>query len=303
MAVARSVVIMTAAIVTVDPLIEALLAALDFSKPKHRVECPACGRGSKDRTMGVTLDADGGAVWHCFRCELAGARGADSRITQRIGKPVVPHIVPQQSDTLTPRWSAYWNRLGPLRGDAVAYLRARGCCIPPTDGDLRFDPRARHPSGYTGPAIVALVTDAVDARLARTLHRTWVNADGTKTNVEPPRLLLEGHRKAGGVIRLWADDVVTTGLGVAEGIESALTAARVFKPMWCGLDAGNLTGFPVLPGIEAITLFADHDDAGLDAAGACAQRWADAGREVCVACPPERGADINDHFLQEAHRV
>jgi hypothetical protein len=36
-----------------------------------------------------------------------------------------------------------------------------------------------------------------------TLHRTWVTATGDKANVEPPRLLLGKHRKAGGVIRLF----------------------------------------------------------------------------------------------------
>jgi len=290
---------MTAAIVTMDPLIEALLVALDFSKPKHRVECPACGRGPKDRTMGVTLDADGGAVWHCFRCDLVGARGPDHQTTQRIGRPVARPAEPQQFATLAPRWSAYWDQLGPLRDDGAAYLKARGCMIPPADGDLRFDPRARHPSGYTGPAIVARVTDAVDARLARTLHRTWIRPDGTKADIKPPRLFLEGHRKAGGVIRLWPDDAITSGLGIAEGIESALSAARVFKPMWSCLDAGNLGQFPSLSAVEALTIFTDHDSPGLRAAEACALRWSDAGRQARIVRPPEAGQDMND-FIQEA---
>ena len=33
-------------------------------------------------------------------------------------------------------------------------------------------------------------------------------------------MLCKGHRKAGGVIRLWPDDEVTDGLAVAEGIET-----------------------------------------------------------------------------------
>ena len=48
--------------------------------------------------------------------------------------------------------------------------------------------------------------------------------------VSPPRMLLGKHRKAGGVIRLWPDDSVTSGLAVAEEIETALTVATVFKP-------------------------------------------------------------------------
>jgi putative DNA primase/helicase len=295
--------LMTGAAVIADPLIEGLLAGLDTGRDQHRVECPACGRGPQDRTMGVTLDADGGAVWHCFRCDLAGGRHLDNRITQCIGKPVVPRTVAQKFDTLTPHWSGYWNRLGPLRDEGVAYLRARGCALPPTDGDLRFDPLARHPGGHTGPALIALVTEAIDARIARTLHRTWVRPDGTKAAVKPSRLLLEGHRKTGGVIRLWPDEAITLALGVAEGIESALSATHVFKPMWSCVDAGNLTDLPVLRGVELLTIFVDHDAAGLRAANTCAKRWADAGSEVCIVCAPEPGADINDHFLQEAQRV
>lgn len=278
----------------------AVLVDLGLGKRKHRVECPACGRGPKDRTMGITVEVDGSAVWHCFRCDLVGARRPDDRIAQRIGPlSTRRHDEHEQFGTLAQHWSAYWNRLGPLRDDGVAYLRKRGCAIPPEDGDLRFDPHAGHPRGHTGPAIVALVTNSFDARVPLTLHRTWVRPDGTKAAVEPPRLLLANHRKAGGVIRLWPDDAVAAGLGVAEGIESALTAARVFKPVWCCLDAGNLTEFPALPGIETITVFADHDEAGLKAANACARCWTEAGRDVCIVCAPEPGADIND-FLREA---
>ncbi|PMS17846.1 hypothetical protein C0Z18_18540 [Trinickia dabaoshanensis] len=250
--------------------------------------------------MGVTLDVDGGAVWHCFRCGVAGAR-ADRQISHYIGNSFVRRPEHKQFDTLAPRWASYWNRLGVLRDDGLAYLNARGCAIPPLDGDLRFDPMARHPSGYVGPAIVGLVTDATDARIARTLHRTWIQANGIKAHLQTPRMLLRRHRKAGGVIRLWPDEAVTVAVGVAEGVESALSAARVFKPMWCCLDAGNLGQLPMLPGVEAITIFADHDPPGLRAAEACASRWSDVGRLVRIVCPPEAGQDMNDILREERH--
>lgn len=276
------------------------LEMLDASKSQHRIPCPACGRGPHDRTMGLTLKADGGAVWHCFRCDLAGARSANREIAQRIGNSSLLRIEQKQFDTLAPSWSSYWERLGALRGEGVAYLSARGCAIPPPDADLRFDPMARHPSGYVGPAIIALVTDATDARIARTLHRTWVQAHGIKARVQTPRMLLPSHRKAGGVVRLWPDEAVTYGLGIAEGIESALSAAQAFKPMWSCLDAGNLSQFPPLHGVETLTVFGDHDPAGLRAAEKCITRWMHAGRRVRIICPPEAGDDMND-FLQGAH--
>ena len=90
-----------------------------------------------------------------------------------------------------------------------------------------------------GPALVGLVTDAI-TREPISLHRTWIKGNGCKADIEKPRLLLAGHRKSGGVIRLWPDTWVTQGLALAEGIETALAAAHTFTPIWSAIDAGNL---------------------------------------------------------------
>jgi hypothetical protein len=86
---------------------------------------------------------------------------------------------------------------------------------------------------------------------------------------------------------------VTRGLAIGEGVETCLAAAHSMTPVWCLLDAGNLAAFPVLPGIESLTIFADADDAGMKAAVACAQRWA-AHAEVVTITPRQAGADIAD---------
>jgi hypothetical protein len=51
----------------------------------------------------------------------------------------------------------------------------------------------------------------------------------------------------------------------------------------------------VLAGIQALTIFADHDEsgAGQSAAEACAARWA-AAAEVTIATPHITGQDFND---------
>jgi phage/plasmid primase-like uncharacterized protein len=123
--------------------------------------------------------------------------------------------------------------------------------------------------------------------------------NGEKADVQPARMLLKGHRKAGGVIRLWPDEAVDYGLGIAEGIETALTLATVLKPVWSLIDAGNLATLPVLGGVECLTIAADHDAAGIKAAEACAARWVEAGCDVRIVLPPKLGADLND-FLREA---
>jgi putative DNA primase/helicase len=125
------------------------------------------------------------------------------------------------------------------------------------------------------------------------LHQTWVTSTG-KAEIERPRLLLRGHRKAGGVIRLWPDEAVTYGLAVSEGVETGLAAAHAYTPVWACVDAGNLASLPLLPAIDALTIFADHDKVGLTAAATLARRWSVAMREVLIATPEQDGYDIAD---------
>ncbi len=139
--------------------------------------------------------------------------------------------------------------------------------------------------------MLARVTDAITAEPI-SLHFTRLNPDATKT-ADRPKRLLAGHRKAGGVIRLWPDGRVTHGLAVAEGVESALAAAHGFTPVWAAIDGGNLAALPVLAGIEALTIFADYDEVGLRAADFCADRWATVA-EVTIVRPDDPGTDIAD---------
>jgi putative DNA primase/helicase len=259
----------------------------------QRLRCPACGRSDRDRTMGVTVMHDR-TIWHCFRCGEAGARRhAQSAATSRRARPV-PQPVPEHHTTLTPHWRAVWANLRPVRGTtAEQYLRARGCAIPSDDADIRYG-ELQHPSGHIGPCLLGLVTDAL-TREPLTLHRTWIRADGRKADVDPPRLLLSRHRKAGGVIRLWPESSAPkTGLAIAEGIETALAVATVYRPTWSCIDAGNLAALPVLDGVERLLIVADHDEAGIRGARACARRWHAAEREVRIAMPPEQGMDAAD---------
>jgi hypothetical protein len=277
------------------------MTAIDWHGPK-RQRCPDCGRNDRDKTLGVTHD-ERGYVAHCFRCGFVATMRDERRATVATGsKPRNPAPQsPQRFEVLSPYGRELWAACKPIAGPARAYLEARTCVIPPADGDLRWHPSLKHPKGYTGPALVALLSDAID-RTTRTLHRTWIRPNGTKApEADPPRLLLGNHRKAGAVCRLWPDESVTTGIGIAEGIETALSLAHGMRPVWAAIDAGNLAGFPVLPGIESITLAADHDPAGLKAARDCAARWHAAGREVRIVTPDQFGADLNDVAMGLGH--
>jgi hypothetical protein len=102
---------------------------------------------------------------------------------------------------------------------------------------------------------------------------------------------------SGACFRLSRDEDVAAGLHLAEDIETALSCmASGFRPMWAALSAGGIARFPVLPGIEALTVLADHDTSGtgVTAARRCAERLQQAGREVRIAWPPIPGKDWAD---------
>ncbi|AKM44342.1 hypothetical protein NL30_29020 [Burkholderia contaminans] len=246
-----------------------------------RVRCPDCGRDTRDRTLGITVERNGTGVAHCFRCGFVETYRPErsAHVTSLRAHHINATRRSAKRDTLSRHARALWDACCPISGVALAYLEARCCRIPPADGELRWHPALKHPAGHVGPALVALVTNAVTGK-PMTLHRTWVKPDGRKADIDPPRLLLREHPKHGGVIRLWPDDAVSTGLGVAEGIETALSLAHGYVPVWACIDAGNLQALPVLAGIESLIIAADDDPAGRAAAAACAQRWSNAGREV-----------------------
>jgi len=84
------------------------------------------------------------------------------------------------------------------------------------------------------------------------------------------------------------------GLAVGEGIETVLAARALgFQPAWAVASAGAIAVFPVLPGIEALTILAERDDANANAIETCAGRWHEAGAEVLII-EPKAGNDIND---------
>ena len=122
---------------------------------------------------------------------------------------------------------------------------------------------------------------------------------------------LVGHS---GASAAWKDRIAATpsSTGTAAGTASATASASgtatgstayslaqvaehaTAQSCWAAVDAGNLAALPVLPGIETLTIGADNDPAGRQAARRCATRWARAGRAVYVVTAPGARADLND---------
>ena len=177
------------------------------------------------------------------------------------------------------------------------YLERRGLVVPP-DTPLRFLGKCWHwPTATSLAAILAPIVGIESNRLIG-LHQTFIAADGSdKAAVEQERLYL--GRKKNGVVKLTPDTEVTMGLAIGEGIETCMTALNAGYATWSCLDAGNLGAFPVLAGIESLSILVDNDDAGIEAAAATAQRWRSAGREVRRARvrDAKEGGDWNDRLI------
>ena len=168
-----------------------------------------------------------------------------------------------------------WKQTVALAGTLAerTYLSNRKLKLPSYVEDVRF-----HPSCPFGkerlPCMVALYRDIVSNE-PRAIHRTALMSDGHKID----RKAL--GPKGGCAIKLTPDAEVSTGLTIAEGIETALAGmALAFCPAWALGDAGSIERFPVLSGIECLTILADNDPTGQNAAIECSSRWTAEGREV-----------------------
>ena len=204
---------------------------------------------------------------------------------------------------ISPEASAVFDSAQPLDGTLGSkYLRSARKCGIPGHHCCRFVPALRHhKSGSNFPAIISLVTDAVTG-VPLTLQMSFLALDGmSKAPIEPSRLFWPGLPVAGGVVRLSPDDQVETGLAITEGLEDALSIIdHGWEPVWACLSAGSIANFPVLAGIEALTIFADADDAGRRAATKCMERWTAAGREVTVMFPYGAAKDFNEAAMTSA---
>lgn len=196
--------------------------------------------------------------------------------------------------------ASIWTAAAEPRGTAVEkYLASRGLAVP---SDVRWVEHCPFADTHSG-AMVALITD-VKSGAPQGIHLTALTPDGRQNEV-----VGEARRSLGavkdGVVRLWADEDVTLALGVAEGIETALSinrlAAYVRLPVWATLDTAGLASFPVLAGVETLVIAVDHHLAGVSAAIDLRNAWTAADREVFTILP-RRGINLN-HVVQEFDRA
>jgi hypothetical protein len=187
---------------------------------------------------------------------------------------------------------------------AETYLGGRGLPLAGVGGDvIRFHAALRLVHPDAGPrkgdffgGMVSLFRDLTTNEPCG-ITRTFIDRNGrpfVDANGKKIRKMLGRARRA--AVKLDADEDVTLGLHLSEGIETGIAARLAgFRPVWALGSAGAIAAFPVLPGIEAITILGEMDDGGANqrATRICAARWMEAGREALLV-EPVAGGDLAD---------
>lgn len=139
------------------------------------------------------------------------------------------------------------------------------------------------------PALIAAVRD-MSGELV-TAHATYLTAAGEKlANYEPRKLLSGLTAREGCAVQLMSHAAI---LGIAEGIETALSAARMHDmPVWAALNTSLLAKWEPPHTVDKVVIFADRDVAGLVATTSLMERLQERVRlEVRV---PPKVKDWND---------
>lgn len=180
---------------------------------------------------------------------------------------------------------------------ADTYFASRGIGEKVYHKSLRFVPSLRDGEGGVRPCIIATVQDADGENV--TLHRTFLAPDGrAKASMASPRKLMPGSLPDGCAVRL--SDWTGGPLGIAEGIETAMSASALYDlPVWAAINANMLEKWIPPKGCEEVAVFGDHDKkfGGQAAAFRLAHRLAVKGLNVTVHIPEMEGHDWNDALL------
>lgn len=268
--------------------------------------CPAHEDSSP--SLSVSETRDGRVLVHCFAgCDQMAVIDALKRLGlwgdgEVIVDPSYPghfttrHDDIRERDDRSRRIEAQdiWDRARVATGTkAEAYLRARGIKLPIPD-QIRFIGSLAHgPSGNAFPAMIARIADA---RGLCAVQRTYLSkTDALKADIKPNKMS-KGPMGAGAVrLREPKHDQ----LGLAEGIETALSASQLYSiPVWATLSANRLGKIEIPPSIRVLHIFGDAGDVGKAEAFKAADHYEKLGLHVECVFPAAhfkgQHSDFND---------
>lgn len=252
-------------------------------KNHFKGKCPLCDSIGKFRID----DRDGAGTWIC-KC---GSGDGMKLVTETQGKPfneicreideligntftrlTVP--VTSSASSLRTKVQNKFGKLQPLRGTTGAvYLNARGIFSLPLEA-IRFNDKQRY-AGNVYQSLYALATD--DKGELCYLHQTLLDgakkADIGKSAKRQKSLQEDNYLDHARSVAIRMFPVAST-LGIAEGIETALSAHQIYNVnTWATMTANFMKKFRVPAGVKHLIIFADRDEnsaTGLAAAYECA---------------------------------
>ena len=272
--------------------------------------CPMCGGRDRWRFD----DKSGNGTYYCSQCGSGDGFMLLQKISKQNFKDVsakvcqvlkVPNPEPEQKTQEPPknvnpelaRAQKIWHAATPPTKDSPTgkYLLARL-------GRLDQRPSVRDGSYYTGgqhhPALICLVATANGE--PANLHLTLLTPNGEKAKLSPAKRVLSGTLPEGCAIRL--NRINSPIMGIAEGIETALSAEMIFgMPTWAAVNANSLAKWMPPAGIEEVVIYSDNDlnYTGQSRAYTLANKLVMKGLRARVRIPPEPGQDWNDVLLKQ----
>jgi hypothetical protein len=260
--------------------------------------CPA--HDDRSPSLSINIATDGKLLLHCFvgctfESIVAAAGLSSSQAVRSVTRSDLEQIKQQQLEEAQ-RKAAYckklWQQSQPLEGTlSQSYLASRGI--------KQWSNSQRHHSGLiysnTGERLPALLTAIQRGGQLVGLHRTYLNADGTKRD----KLML-GKCKGGA-----AHLIGQTGpLIVAEGIETAMSLPALHNSdegrYWSALSASGVKSLELPKIADQLVIAADGDAVGVEAAKELGERAARFGWDVTLMKAPD-GKDWNDILMEHTH--
>jgi hypothetical protein len=279
--------------------------------------CPLCSGSRRtpqkrhSKVLAVTLIEPEFAVYYCNHCEAQGycrpdtpSRVIDLAEQERRRDEAKRHAEEEKRDR-TRQALTLWNDAQPCRGSPIeSYLcLTRGIgdwldTFPFLDKVFRYHPSCPFGSERL-PCMLALVRE-ITTNAPVAIHRTALTP-----GPRPERIVRKSlGPTTGGAIKISPDHEVHSGLLIGEGIETVLSASKLlqFKPVWSLIDKNGIAKFPILSGIESVTIAVDNDPGGggQRAAAECVQRLTQAGVEVITA-QTNLVSDFNDFIREYKH--
>jgi putative DNA primase/helicase len=266
--------------------------------------CPACG--GKDR---FRFDDDLNGKFFCSQCGAGDGfvllqrvhawdfKKAASEVDRIVGNiPITTEKKPERSDEdKSKACRKLLEGAGNVVDGTAAYRYLLNRCGHPGEvlRDLRAHPGIRHTqSGGVHPAMLGIMRYADGS--GASVHRTYLTQEGQKALVDPVRKMMPGLPLNGSAVRLGSSAEC---MGIAEGIETAITASKLFDlPVWAATCAGLMKTWEPPAGVRSVVIFADNDEnfVGYDAAMDLGKRLRRLGLEWEIKMPEKIGSDWND---------